>query len=209
MKAPRVLVVGGSIGGLFAANTLRSIGCEVAVFERAEQDLAGRGAGIGTHEALHGAFRALGLVFDDSLAVKVQTRVCLERDGTISDEVEMPQFMTAWASIYRPLKDLLPRECYFAGMSFERVEQERDGVTAAFADGTRVRGDLLIGADGIRSSVRTQFAPSIQPRYVGYIAWRGLVDEQAVSAAIRPLVFAKYTLCLPEGEMMLAYPVPG
>ncbi len=85
MTMPRVLVVGGSLGGLFAANMLRAIGCEVRVFERAEQDLAGRGAGIGTHEELHRAMRELGLAFDESLGVRVQSRVCLERDGRISD----------------------------------------------------------------------------------------------------------------------------
>jgi 2-polyprenyl-6-methoxyphenol hydroxylase-like FAD-dependent oxidoreductase len=209
MKMPRVLVIGGSLGGLFAANTLRSVGCEVQVFERAEQDLAGRGAGIGTHEELHAAMRRLGLDFDESLGVKVQARVCLERSGRVSHEVPMPQIMTAWARIYRPLKDVLPRECYFAGHSLERVEQGGDGVTAVFAGGKRVRGDLLVGADGIRSSVREQLAPEIQPRYAGYIAWRGMVEEAAVSPATRDLLFEKYAMCLPEGELMLTYPVPG
>lgn len=209
MKMPRVLVIGGSLGGLFAANMLRSIGCEVLAFERVEQDLAGRGAGLGTHEALHAAMRRLGLAFDESLGVKVRARVCLERSGRVSHEIAMPQIMTSWGSIYRPLADLLPRECYRAGVSLERVEQKRDEVTAVFADGTRASGDLLVGADGIRSSVRAQFAPQIQPRYAGYIAWRGLVEEQAVSPAARSLAFEKYAMCLPEGEMMLAYPVPG
>ena len=206
---PRALVIGGSIGGLFAANTLRSIGCEVLVLERAAQDLAGRGAGIGTHAELHAAMRRLGLAFDDSLGVRVHVRVCLERDGRISHEVAVPQIMTSWASIYRPLADLLPRECYRAGMSLERIEQEGGDVTAVFSDGTRASGQLLIGADGIRSSVRALLAPRIQPRYAGYIAWRGLVDEQAVSPETRSLVFEKYTMCLPDGEMMLTYPVPG
>src|SRR5258706_11346917 len=135
MSMPRVLVVGGSLGGLFAASMLRAIGCEVRVFERAEQDLAGRGAGIGTHEELHRAMRELGLAFDESLGVRVQSRVCLERDGRISDEVAMPQIMTAWASLYHPLKDLLPRECYFAGRSLERIEQRGAEGTALLAGG--------------------------------------------------------------------------
>jgi 2-polyprenyl-6-methoxyphenol hydroxylase-like FAD-dependent oxidoreductase len=209
MKMPRVLVIGGSIGGLFAANTLRSIGCEVLVLERAAQDLAGRGAGIGTHAELHAAMRRLGLAFDESLGVRVHARVCLDSGGRVSHEVAVPQIMTSWASIYRPLADLLPRECYRAGMSLERIEQEGDDVTAVFADGTRASGQMLVGADGIRSSVRALLAPRIQPRYAGYIAWRGLVEEEAVSPATRSLVFEKYTMCLPDGEMMLTYPVPG
>jgi 2-polyprenyl-6-methoxyphenol hydroxylase-like FAD-dependent oxidoreductase len=209
MHLPRVLVIGGSLGGLFAANTLRAIGCEVQVFERVEQDLAARGAGIGTHEALHAALRRLGLALDDSLSVQVQERICLERSGQVSHALAMPQVMTAWARMYRPLKDLLPPECYFGGHSLERVEQDGDEVTAVFAGGARVHGDLLIGADGIRSSVREQLAPEIQPRYAGYVAWRGLVEEAAVSPATRELLFEKYAMCLPEGELMLTYPVPG
>jgi 2-polyprenyl-6-methoxyphenol hydroxylase-like FAD-dependent oxidoreductase len=209
MKMPRVLVIGGSVGGLFAANVLRSVGCEVSVFERAEGDLAGRGAGLGTHPELHAVMRALGLAFDESLAVRVTTRACLDRDGRITDQATVPQLLTAWASIYRPLKSLLPDACYFAGMSLERIEQEARGVTAIFADGTRVRADLLIGADGIRSSVRSQFAPEIEPLYAGYIAWRGLAHEQDFSPEIQALMFRKFTMCLPEGEQMLVYPVPG
>ena len=53
-KTPRrkALVIGGSLGGLFAANWLTAVGWDVAVFERVEDDLASRGAGIGTHEEL-------------------------------------------------------------------------------------------------------------------------------------------------------------
>ena len=49
MATRRALIIGGSVGGLFAAHMLGRIGWEVDVFERAREDLAGRGAGIGTH----------------------------------------------------------------------------------------------------------------------------------------------------------------
>jgi len=209
MNAPRALVIGGSLGGLFAANMLRAIGWETFVFERVDDDLAGRGAGIGTHHEMLDVMRRLGLTVDASIGVGVHTRVCLDRSGRITHEIPMPQLMTTWARVYRPLKQLLPQDCYRTGKVLDRIEQDSGQVAAIFADGTRVGGDLLIGADGIRSSVRAHFAPDAEPEYAGYIAWRGVVEPDGVSAATRAVAFEKYTMCLPDGEMMLAYPVPG
>jgi 2-polyprenyl-6-methoxyphenol hydroxylase-like FAD-dependent oxidoreductase len=205
----KALVIGGSLGGLLAANWLRAIGWEVWVFERVEDDLASRGAGIGTHEELLAVLRRLGLRADDSIGVQVQDRVCLDAAGRAIRRLQLPQFMSAWARIYRLLKDAFPADRYRFGASLARIEQDADGVTAVFADGSRSRGDLLIGADGIRSAVRAQLAPDIQPRYAGYVAWRGLADEWDFPPAVHAEIFEQYSFCLPEGEMMLSYPVPG
>jgi 2-polyprenyl-6-methoxyphenol hydroxylase-like FAD-dependent oxidoreductase len=209
MKKHHALVIGGSLGGLLAANALRAIGWNVTVFERVENDLASRGAGIGTHDELLTVIRKLGLPVDESIGVRVHTRICLDREGRVTHRLELPQFMSAWARIYRLLKDALPSECYRFAATFERLEQDAKGVTAVFAGGARARGDLLVGADGIRSTVRAQLIPEAQPRYAGYVAWRGIVDEWNVPAAILREIFEEYVFCLPEGEMMLAYPVPG
>ena len=63
---PRALVIGGSVGGLFAAHMLRSIGWDVAVFERSGDDLARRGAGIGASDAMFAVMRRIGVQFDAS-----------------------------------------------------------------------------------------------------------------------------------------------
>jgi 2-polyprenyl-6-methoxyphenol hydroxylase-like FAD-dependent oxidoreductase len=205
MGRRRALVIGGSLGGLFAANLLRMAGWEVVVFERVSDDLASRGAGIGTHDELFRVMRRLDLPVDRSIGVEVGSRVCLDRSGAIIHELTLSQFMSAWARIYRPLREALPAAGYRAGMTLQRIEQGAEGVTAIFADGTHASADLLVGADGIHSTVRSQFLPDVRPRYAGYVAWRGLVDERCVS----PEIAERYVFCLPEGEIMLCYPVPG
>ena len=62
---PRALVIGGSVGGLFAAHMLRSIGWDVVVFERSGDDLARRGAGIGVSDAMFAIMRRIGVPFDE------------------------------------------------------------------------------------------------------------------------------------------------
>jgi 2-polyprenyl-6-methoxyphenol hydroxylase-like FAD-dependent oxidoreductase len=205
----RALVIGGSIGGLFAAIALRRIGWDVTIFERVADDLASRGAGIGTHEELRAVIQRLGLTVDETIGVWVHTRVCLERDGSVRHRLATSQLQSSWARVYRLLKEAFPAGNYRFGMTLERIEQGAAGVTAIFADGSRARGDLLVGADGVYSTVRGLLLPEAQPRYAGYVAWRGLVSEASFSPAAHAELFERYTMCLPEGEMMLCYPVPG
>ncbi len=209
MKNPRVLIIGGSLCGLLAANLLHRTACKVTVFERAENGLASRGAGLGTHDELLQVMRRMGLAIDRSIGVEVHTRICLDRSGRVTHQAQMPQLMTAWGKLHRLLTDALPAERCRSGMQLARVEQDADGVTAVFTDGSRASGDLLVGADGIRSTVRTQLMPEAKPRYAGYVGWRGMVDERDIPPAIHAQIFERYTFCLPAGEMMLSYPVPG
>jgi 2-polyprenyl-6-methoxyphenol hydroxylase-like FAD-dependent oxidoreductase len=209
MATRRALVIGGSLGGLLAAHLLRNAGWDAVVFERNAEDLTGRGAGISTHPQLIDILRRVGIDFDESMGIKVDTVICLDKAGRTFLETRTARTMSSWGRLYRSLRDPLPSEAYRLGMSLDRVEQDEDGVTAVFADGARERGDLLVGADGVRSTVREQFLPELAPQYAGYVAWRAMLDESDVPPDIRAEIFERYTFCLPEGELCLAYPVPG
>jgi 2-polyprenyl-6-methoxyphenol hydroxylase-like FAD-dependent oxidoreductase len=209
MPKRRALIIGGSVGGLFAAHLLRSVGWDAIVFERNAEDLAGRGAGIATHPQLVDVMARIGIPFDESMGVTTDTVIVLDHSGNTVTQRPTARTMSAWPRVYRPLKELLPAQCYRAGMALERVVQEAGGVTAVFADGQQVAGDLLVGADGIRSTVRAQFLPDVQPTYAGYVAWRAMLDESEIPPAIRAEIFERYTFCLPDGELFLAYAVPG
>jgi 2-polyprenyl-6-methoxyphenol hydroxylase-like FAD-dependent oxidoreductase len=209
MAARRALVIGGSLGGLLAANLLRDTGWDIVVFERNAEDLTGRGAGLGTHPQLIDVLRRIGIAFDESMGVKIRSLLFLDRHGRNYHEVETARIMTSWGRLYRSLRDPLPPESYRLGKSLVRVEQDEASVTAVFADGTRVSGDLLVGADGGRSTVREQFLPEVGAEYAGYVAWRAMLDEHEVPPEIRAEIFERFTICLPEGELFLAYAVPG
>jgi 2-polyprenyl-6-methoxyphenol hydroxylase-like FAD-dependent oxidoreductase len=205
----RALVIGGSLGGLLAAHLLRLSGWDVIVFERSGEDLVGRGAGLNVLPQLIDILRRLGITFDGSMGVKVDIALFLDRNGGTIAERATNRTMSSWGRLYRSLKDALPASRYRLGMSLQFIEQNADGVTAVFADGTRVSGDLLVAADGIRSTVRAQFLLDVEPRYAGYIAWRAMLQESEFPPAIHAEIFERYTFCLPEGEQFLAYPVPG
>jgi 2-polyprenyl-6-methoxyphenol hydroxylase-like FAD-dependent oxidoreductase len=209
MNCPRALIIGGSVGGLFAAHLLRATGWDVAICERSRGDLADRGASIGTRSDLFDVMRRIGIPLDPSVGVAVRSRICFDREGAIVHEVPMESVNSSWDRVYRALKAALPGECYRIGMPLERVEQGDRSVTAIFADGSCAQGDLLIGADGINSTVRAQLMPEAQPRYAGYVAWRGVIEESALSASEHALLFGRMSFCLPEGELMLALGMPG
>jgi 2-polyprenyl-6-methoxyphenol hydroxylase-like FAD-dependent oxidoreductase len=209
MAKPRALIIGGSVGGLFAANMLRSVGWDTAVFERNPEELTGRGAGISTHPQLHEVTRRLGIPFDDSMGIAIDTVIFLDHDGRCYDRRPTKRLMSSWGRVFASLRARMPEGTYHLGKSLAQIEQDASGVTAIFADGTRERGDVLVGADGGRSTVRELFLPGRQPEYAGYVAWRAMLDERDVPPAIHAEMFANYTYCLPPGELFLAYPVPG
>jgi 2-polyprenyl-6-methoxyphenol hydroxylase-like FAD-dependent oxidoreductase len=122
--------------------------------------------------------------------------------------MEIPQTMTAWDRVFHLLKASFPEADYHRGKELRRVEQG-NRVVAHFADGSKEEGDILVGADGIRSTVRQQFLPDVIPLYAGYTAWRGLVNESAFSPALHRDLFEHFSFCLPDNEQMLGYPVAG
>jgi 2-polyprenyl-6-methoxyphenol hydroxylase-like FAD-dependent oxidoreductase len=207
-QTKRALVIGGSMSGLLAALALTRRGWEVAIHERVAEPLAGRGAGIVAQPELKAALRALGLDAGADLGVDVPTRVMYARDGRVTHRLDVAQTMTAWDRVFHLLKAALPDTPYHCGKELQRVEQGA-GVTAHFADGTTAEGDILVGADGIRSTVRQQYLPELTPLYAGYTAWRGLVAEQDFPAALHAQLFEDFSFCLPSNEQMLGYPVAG
>jgi 2-polyprenyl-6-methoxyphenol hydroxylase-like FAD-dependent oxidoreductase len=205
----RALVIGGSVGGLFAAHLLRKAGWDVRVFERAAGDLGDRGTGIGTREELFAVMRRIGLAAGGSLGIDVEGRVGLDRGGAIIHELPVPAVTSAWSRIWRPLRQALPDTCYAGGKTLSHIETGAAAVTAIFEDGSHAEADLLVGADGLHSTVRAQFLPGVAPRYAGYVAWRGVVEAAALPPEICALVLHRMVFGFPKSELMLSIPMPA
>jgi 2-polyprenyl-6-methoxyphenol hydroxylase-like FAD-dependent oxidoreductase len=198
------------MAGLFSALLLRQAGWEVHVHERIGSELAGRGAGIVTHPELFDILDRLGIDRNAAqVGVGVSGRRVFDKDGSITGELLLPQILTSWGHLYSLLRNALPDENYHHGRNIERIDEDDATVVARFSDGSSAEADLLIGADGIFSTVRTQLAPAVVPQYVGYIAWRGLVDEAELSPPTRDALCNHFAFSLPDGEQMLGYPVAG
>jgi 2-polyprenyl-6-methoxyphenol hydroxylase-like FAD-dependent oxidoreductase len=208
IRGKRAVVIGGSMSGLFAGLQLRARGVAVDIYERVDSELSGRGAGIVAQPNVPRAMRELGIDTAD-LGVEMTSRKILDAEGCIVCEIECPQTLTAWERLYRILRDAFPAAHYHRGVGLRGFEQTRDMVTAHLSDGRAVEADLLIGADGIRSTVRQQLLPDLNPLYAGYVAWRSLLPEQAIPPAIHRELFEFMTFCLPPGEQFLGYPVAG
>ena len=205
----KILVIGGSLGGLLAANMLQRAGHAVTLLEKAENSLDGRGAGIVTHGPLIAAFERCGVPREASLGVRVERRVVLGRGGDVIAEAQIAQVLTSWSRLYALLRSAFHDSHYVQGAAVRQVDQHEGGVTVHCDDGRQFDADLAIAADGIRSTVRAQFLPEVTQQYAGYVAWRGVCDEAVLSQYTLDTVFDSFGFGLPPGEQLIGYPVAG
>jgi 2-polyprenyl-6-methoxyphenol hydroxylase-like FAD-dependent oxidoreductase len=184
----KAIVIGAGIGGLSAAIALRKIGVEVNVFEsKHEVRFAGAGLVIGAN-----AVRALqqldvgdqvlqeGRVLDEVRIVtpsgkilqRMETAAISHKYGPDNVTVERGKLLEIF------MNALGPEPMVYTGKTFIRFEQDHSGVKVWFEDGSTEEGDLLLGADGIHSSIREALLPHAKPRYAGYTCWRGIVHSE-------------------------------
>jgi 2-polyprenyl-6-methoxyphenol hydroxylase-like FAD-dependent oxidoreductase len=179
----RVLIIGGGIGGLAAALALHRIGVRASVFERAPE-IREVGAALTLWSNAVKALRQLGVgekvvalssTLEHNKTITPEGKVLSEQDmAGLAHEAGAPCIVAHRADLQRTLLEALPPEEVHTGRACIGVEQTADAVVARFADGREERGDLLIGADGIRSVVRECLLGKSEPRYAGYTCWRGI-----------------------------------
>ena len=205
----RVAVVGGSIGGLTAGLLLRDAGWDVDVFERSPGVLRGRGGGIVLHPATIRYLVERAGATPAEAGVSVTWLLYLDRAGRVAHREPCRYRFTSYDFLYRRLLECYGRERYH--LAEECVRLDPDGTTPCleFASGRRAPADLVVFADGVNSAGRRLLAPEAEPRYAGYVAWRGTVDESEVDAvALEPLADGITYHVLPAGHF-ITYPIPG
>jgi 2-polyprenyl-6-methoxyphenol hydroxylase-like FAD-dependent oxidoreductase len=207
--APKAIVIGGSVGGLFIANMLVRQGWQADIFERAGEELASRGLGIARHAELVSIMSAAGARESGPLGIAVTGRSAFDRSGKVIARFDYPQHLDAWSGVFKPLHAAFPKQHYHLGRELVGIDSRGCKAVARFADGASVEGDLIVGADGFRSTVRALNAPEVLPSYAGYVAWRGIMEERDLSAEFRAHTFDQFAFCFPRRSQFIGYPVPG
>lgn len=197
------------MGGLFAGLALREAGHAVEVFERSTGGLKHRGAGIVAQPRMLEFIERRGIADPADITTSTQRRQYLAPDGSVRREYRNEMTFTSWDGIYRHLRDAFPDDCYHMGREVVGVGQSSDGIEARFADDSAIGGDLLVAAEGPRSTTREQFTSPASPEYAGYVAWRGVVTEQELPDDLVAEFEDVFTFYQGDEGLILGYLIPG
>jgi 2,6-dihydroxypyridine 3-monooxygenase len=204
---PRVVVMGGSMGGLTAALVLRKIGCDVDVFERSSALLESRGAGIISHRVTLRYPTEFGSYHLDDLSIRPKSCRYIDNQGKVISEQPCCFRVNSYGALYRALLHCFGPERYHLGKSVTGFRESGEVVTVSFSDGTNRVADLLVCADGINSTARKLMAPTASPEYAGYIAWRGTVGPESTAEETFEMLRESITYFVMPAGHFLSYPI--
>src|SRR4051812_13327952 len=180
-----VVIIGGGIGGLFAANALIAHGFEVSVYEQAPA-LGEVGAGVFLTPNSVRQLERVGLgpeVERWGAKVGFESRYFRD-DGTPIAPVQVTD-SSGWNATYGMhradlvaiLAARLPPEVVHTGHRCTGFRQDDDVACLTFANGTTAEAELVVAADGIHSELRHHVVPPSRPVFSGSVAYRGLVPH--------------------------------
>ena len=186
----QVIIVGGGIGGLSTAIALRKVGIDTLVLEQARAFTA-IGAGLGLQA---NATKALTYIGADSYWRETASPVLYGQqrgleDGELISESSRDMLESKYGEVYRcghradlleSLLRCLPAESVRARSRVVALEETDRDVAVELETGEVIRGDLLIGADGLNSRIRTLLFGEQEARFTGTVVWRGLMSRAKV-----------------------------
>jgi 2,6-dihydroxypyridine 3-monooxygenase len=206
---PHVAVIGGSLGGLITALQLRDVGCDVEVFERSPVPLEGRGAGIVLHPVTTRYFEDHGLLDLGRVSSSARVLRYLTGEGDVLLEEPILYRFTSYATLYAALVASFEPRRYHLRKDLVGLEDDHDQVMVRFTDGIAEPFDLVVGADGIRSTVRGLLFPDLRPAYAGYVGWRGTLPEGELPRRANEQLRDVLTYHVGHQTHVLSYEIPA
>jgi salicylate hydroxylase len=212
-KRPNVVVVGGGIGGLFAANALIAHGLQVSVYEQAP-GLGEVGAGVFLTPNSVRQLQRVGLgaaVEQRGARVGSESRYFRD-DGTPIASVQVTD-SSGWnatfgmhrADLVEILAAALPPGVVHIGHRCSGFEQTGDVARVSFANGAVVEGDFVVAADGIHSELRRYVTPPSRPVFHGSVAYRGVIAHRRIPHWPTD----SWLMWLGKGKHFLTFPLRG
>lgn len=208
-----IAIVGAGMGGLTAGIALKKFGHQVTIYEQAAEilpvgaaiSLWSNGVKCLNYLGLTDQIQALGgemesLSYIDGLTCQTMTQFSLT---PLYKEVGQRAYPVARADLQRLLMETFGLENIKLGMKMTEIENQSEYVSIRFADGSQIKADLLIGADGTHSITRKfVLGHQVERRYAGYVNWNGLVqiDEKIAPAQ-------QWTTYVGEGKRVSLMPV--
>jgi len=210
-QRPSVVVVGGGIGGLFAANALIAQGLRVSVYEQAPA-LGEVGAGVFLTPNSVRQLQRVGLgpsVEKWGAKVGPQSRY-FRHDGAPIAPVQVTD-SAGWnatfgmhrADLVEMLASTLPADVVHTNHRGTGFEQAGDMARVTFANGAVVQADVVIAADGIHSELRPYVFPPSRPVFHGSVAYRGVLAHERIA----DWPTDRWMMWLGQGKHFLTFPV--
>jgi salicylate hydroxylase len=207
-----IVIIGAGIAGLTAALAMQTRGLRPRVYEQSPL-LTEVGAGLtvspnATHVlnaiGLERTLPAIGLRPSRGGVKHWRTGELLfdiQRGSEMLERYGAAYYQVHRADLHGALVDLIRAtdpDAITLGQRFCGLEQHAGRIAAGFESGLRIDVDLLIGADGARSAVRRELFGAAEPRFTGYIAYRGLVPVAALPVRQQPMLLEP-TSCISLG----------
>lgn len=197
------------MGGLFTGVLLSRLGWDVTIYERSTGGLSGRGAGLVAQPEVMHILAEIGADAVARTGVVAHERITFDRAGNIIHRMATPQSQISWDLLYEAFHAQLPDKRYLLGHEAAEVWQEEDKAFVRFHGGKEDSADLVIGADGISSEIRSFVAHDTAPKYAGYAAFRGLAPETELPRQSAEILSGRFSFYNHPGGQVLGYLVAG
>jgi salicylate hydroxylase len=213
MSSLKIGIAGGGVGGLAAAIALSKAGHDVTVFEQAKgfskvgadinltpnvvRAIDGLGAGAAIRE--RGARPTFRISRDWDTGQETSR---LGMSNVAEQQYGAPQVTIHRSDIINALAEQFPMERIQFGKRIRSLSQNGDGVSLVFEDGGSAHFDVVVGADGIHSRVRTALFGEEYPRFTGVVSFRSVVPTERVKQVPEIEAFTKWWGPNPQSQIV-------